>query len=152
MRSYAAGSVAPSVHSTSACLPRGSTAPDATTARRPANDAAPVSPATTPTPASSRIASSAASSLIAVNTSTPDATVGHAISETVPQFRPAMIESCGPGTNAGAPASAERRPHAADNGSTATIVAVAAQCATTAAVSAPTPIGTTTRSGRDAAP
>ena len=36
-------------------------------------------------------------------------TVGHAISETVPQLRPAMIESCGPGTNAGAPASRRAR-------------------------------------------
>jgi hypothetical protein len=34
-----------------------------------------------------------------------------------------MIESCGPGTNTGAPASAERNPHAADTGSTTITVA-----------------------------
>ena len=39
--------------------------------------------------------------------------------ETVPQFSPAMIESCGPGTSTGRPASAERSPHAAVRGSTA---------------------------------
>ena len=151
MRRYATGSVAPSVQSTSTRRPRRSNASASTTARRPASAAAPVSPATTPIVARSRIACSAAASSTATNTSAPADTAGQAMIETMPQFKPAMIESCGPGTSTGRPAAAERSPHAADSGSTTTIVARDAKCCTVAAASAPTPIGTTTTSGGAAA-
>src|SRR5207244_5713420 len=109
--------------------------------------AAPVSPATTPIAARSRIACSAAASSTDTNTSTPVDTAGQAMIDTMPQFRPAMIESCGPGTAIGWPAAADCSPHAAERGSTTTIVAPDAKCSTVAAASAPTPIGTTTTSG-----
>jgi hypothetical protein len=103
-------------------------------------------PATMPTFASSRTASSAAPSVTVTNRSTPACTTGQATIETFPQFSPAMIERWGPGTSTGWPALAEARPQAASTGSTATIVAVGGACSTAAAASAPTPIGTTTTS------
>ena len=64
----------------------------------------------------------------------------------MPQLRPAITESCGPGTSVGAPASIEASAHAAVAGSTPTI-RVPAKRRTIAAANEPTPICTATRSG-----
>ena len=67
------------------------------------------------------MASSARASSTVTKRSMPACNAGQATTETEPQFNPAMIESWGPGTSTGWPASAERNPDAAAVGSTTTI-------------------------------
>jgi hypothetical protein len=127
---YASGSVAPSVlrtsNETSAPNPHDrrrlwAFSPDST-AIRPPSAAAPVSPAVTPASASRHIASRAQSSSIVTATSMPRETSGQASIEGVPQFRPAMIESCGPGTVTSDMDRSDRVTQSADIGSTPRIV------------------------------
>ena len=76
----------------------------------------------------------------------PRLTTGQAPGETRPQFRPAITESCGPGTSTGSPASTEASAQAAVTGSTPMMRAPAKR-RTMAAANDPTPTCTATTSG-----
>ena len=79
-------------------------------------------------------------------------TVGQATSEGLPQFRPDMMESCGPGTDTMRPAATDSNRQSALVGSTLMSFGAAKlpgrrKWRATAAAKAPTPTCTTTRSG-----
>lgn len=80
----------------------------------------PVSPATMPAAARSRIAAPASSSPTPTNHSTLATMCGQATAEPIPQLSPTMIEGCGPGTCTSSFASIDAWTQFAEIGSTPT--------------------------------